>query len=57
MAFVADCLETIHEVSTEYQELFESKGGEKLQLIPSLNDDDDWVKFIGNKILKLNQTH
>jgi len=57
MAFVADCLETIHEVSTEYQELFESKGGEKLQLIPSLNDDDDWIKFIGNKILKLNQTH
>jgi ferrochelatase len=57
MAFVADCLETIHEVSTEYQELFESKGGEKLQLIPSLNDNDDWVKFIGNKILKLNQTH
>lgn len=57
MAFVADCLETIHEVSTEYQELFESKGGEKLQLIPSLNDDDGWVKFLGNKILKLNQPH
>lgn len=57
MAFVADCLETIHEVSTEYQELFESKGGEKLQLIPSLNDEDGWVKFLGNKILKLNQPH
>ena len=57
MAFVADCLETIHEVSTEYQELFESMGGEKLQLIPSLNDNDAWVKFLGNKILNLNQTH
>lgn len=57
LAFVADCLETIHEVSTEYQELFESKGGEKLQLIPSLNDDDGWVEFLGNKIFKLNQQH
>jgi ferrochelatase len=55
MAFVADCLETIHEVSAEYQELFESKGGEKLQLIPSLNDDDAWVEFLGNKAKNLNR--
>ena len=46
MAFVADCLETIHEVGTEYQELFEEHGGEKIQLIPSLNDDDSWIKFL-----------
>jgi ferrochelatase len=54
MAFVADCLETIHEVSTEYQELFESKGGEKLQLIPSLNSDQGWVEFLGKRVLMLN---
>jgi len=46
MAFVADCLETIHEVGTEYQELFEEHGGEKVQLIPSLNDDESWIKFL-----------
>jgi ferrochelatase len=46
MAFVADCLETIHEVGAEYQELFEEHGGEKVHLIPSLNDDDSWIKFL-----------
>jgi ferrochelatase len=54
MAFVADCLETIHEVGAEYQELFESKGGEKLQLIPSLNDDDAWVAFLGKQVTRFN---
>lgn len=42
-AFVADCLETIIEIGEEYQELFESLGGEKVQLVPSSNDH---VRFI-----------
>jgi ferrochelatase len=50
MAFVADCLETIHEVGTEYQELFEEFGGEKVQLIPSLNDDEAWVSYLASLI-------
>ena len=37
-AFVADCLETIIEIGTEYQEIFEENGGEKVQLVPSSND-------------------
>ncbi len=37
-AFVADCLETIIEIGTEYQEIFEEHGGEKVQLVPSSND-------------------
>lgn len=45
-AFVADCLETIVEVEFEYQEEFEELGGEKLDLVPSLNDDPAWVKCI-----------
>ncbi len=50
MAFVADCLETIHEVGTEYQELFEEHGGEKVQLIPSLNDDQTWVSYLASLV-------
>lgn len=42
-AFIADCLETIIEIGEEYQELFEEHGGEKVQLVPSLNDGADWV--------------
>ena len=38
-AFVADCLETIIEIGTEYQEIFEEHGGEKVQLVPSSNDN------------------
>lgn len=38
-AFVADCLETIIEIGDEYQEIFEKVGGEKIQLVPSTNDD------------------
>lgn len=42
-AFVADCLETTIEIGDEYQELFEEHGGEKIQLVPSLNDNDKWI--------------
>ena len=42
-AFVADCLETIVEIGTEYQEIFEDKGGEKVQLVPSSNDHERFI--------------
>jgi protoporphyrin/coproporphyrin ferrochelatase len=45
-AFTADCLETIFEVSVEYQEEFEEMGGEKLQLVESLNDSDLWADAV-----------
>jgi ferrochelatase len=45
-AFVADCLETIIEIGTEYQEEFEEMGGEKVDLVPSLNDDPRWIKAV-----------
>ncbi|QKJ32016.1 ferrochelatase [Mucilaginibacter mali] len=38
-AFVADCLETVYEVSVEYHEEFKAKGGEHVQLVESLNDN------------------
>ena len=45
-AFTADCLETVIEIGHEYQEIFEKAGGKKVQLVPSLNDNDSWVKAI-----------
>jgi len=42
-AFVADCLETIIEIGDEYQEIFESHGGEKVQLVPSSNDHPRFI--------------
>lgn len=42
-AFVADCLETIIEIGTEYQEIFEEHGGEKVQLVQSSNDHPRFI--------------
>ena len=49
-AFVADCLETIIEIGREYQEIFEKHGGEKIQLVESLNDHPLWVDTIYNLV-------
>ncbi|MEN9421304.1 MAG: hypothetical protein RLZZ107_778 [Bacteroidota bacterium] len=43
-AFVADCLETLIEIGDEYQEIFEEKGGEKVQLVPSSNTHPAFVE-------------
>ena len=42
-AFVADCLETIIEIGSEYQEIFEEGGGEKVQLVPSSNSHPRFI--------------
>ena len=42
----ADCLETTIEIGDEYKEEFLEMGGEKLDLVPSLNDDPRWVNVI-----------
>ena len=43
-AFTSDCLETIHEIGVEYDELFRELGGEKIQLVESLNESELWVR-------------
>lgn len=43
-AFTMDCLETLDEIAVENQKLFLHHGGERLQLVSCLNDDDFWVK-------------
>ncbi len=42
-AFVADCLETTVEIGVEYQAIIEKHGGDKIQLVQSLNDSKTWV--------------
>lgn len=49
-SFVADCLETVVEISHGYQELFALHGGEKIDLVPSLNDSEEWVGFLADFI-------
>ncbi len=51
-AFVADCLETNVEIGIEYQKLFEEYGGEKIQLVESLNDHPMWIETLKKLILK-----
>jgi ferrochelatase len=50
-AFVADCLETIYEIGTEYDDIFREHGGEKIQLVESLNDSLLWVEALKNMVL------
>ena len=53
-AFVADCLETTIEISHEYREEFLEKGGEKLDLVESLNDHPQWVNAVKELVLSYN---
>ncbi len=50
-AFVADCLETVIEISDEYKTEFIEWGGDALDLVPSLNDGDEWAAAISAKLL------
>ncbi len=50
-SFVADCLETTVEIGYEYKEMFKREGGEKLEMVESLNDWPHWIDAM-NEILK-----
>ena len=50
-AFVADCLETVYEVSEEYNEEFKELGGDHLQLVESLNDSPMFIDMLVNLAL------
>lgn len=49
-AFVSDCLETTIEVGETYQEDFIHAGGEKWDLVPSLNAEDKWVECLEHMV-------
>lgn len=45
-SFVADCLETIHELGIEAVEHWKSHGGEVLEIVPALNESDGWADAV-----------
>ncbi|MBD1387488.1 ferrochelatase [Mucilaginibacter rigui] len=51
-AFVADCLETVYEVTTEYGDEFKALGGEHVQLVESLNDSPKWIEALEKMVLE-----
>jgi len=51
-AFTADCLETIIEIGEEYQHIFHTNGGEKVQLVESLNDHPLWITCLKQIVLE-----
>lgn len=54
-AFTADCLETIIEIGDEYQEIFHENGGDKVQLVESLNDHPLWIKCLKELVIGQSQ--
>jgi ferrochelatase len=48
-AFVADCLETIEEISGEGKETFLAAGGESFIQIPCLNDHPAYIDFLAKR--------
>lgn len=50
-AFVADCLETNIEIAREYHDEFRNWGGEKIQLVESLNDNPKWIDALAGIVL------
>ncbi len=51
-AFVADCLETTVEVGETFKEAFLEAGGERWELVESLNDSPLWVECLRQLVLK-----
>ncbi len=45
-AFVADCLETLEEIGLRAAADFRAHGGDRLVLVPSLNDSEAWVRAV-----------
>jgi ferrochelatase len=51
-SFVADCLETLEEISMAGRETFLSAGGEQFEAIPCPNDHPAYVDFLANRVRK-----
>ncbi len=49
-SFVTDCLETLIEIGEDYKNFFEERGGEKLQLVESLNSGKLWIETLASII-------
>ncbi|HXA36529.1 MAG TPA: ferrochelatase [Steroidobacteraceae bacterium] len=51
-SFAVDCLETLEEVAMEYRDKFLQLGGERLTLVPALNDDDRHAQVLATIVKK-----
>ena len=51
-AFIADCLETTVEVGETFKEEFLKAGGERWDLVPSLNNNSTWVECLEELVKK-----
>lgn len=49
-AFVADCLETLYEITVEYGTEFRALGGESVELVPSLNEHPKWIEAMRDMV-------
>jgi ferrochelatase len=47
-SFAVDCLETLEEVAIEYHDKFMELGGERLTLVPALNDSDRHAQVLAS---------
>ena len=47
-SFAVDCLETLEEVAIEYRDKFRELGGERLTLVPALNDDERHAELLAS---------
>ena len=56
-AFVADCLETIYEVTEEYGAEFKALGGEHIQLVESLNGSSTWIDALEGMVRSVGSGH
>lgn len=50
-AFVADCIETLYEITVEYGQEFKKLGGEHVELVPSLNTHPKWIEALKQMVL------
>lgn len=50
--FLADCLETLEEISIECRDTFMAAGGEQFRYIPCLNDSQAWVEGLTDMTLE-----
>lgn len=49
-AFISDCLETLEEIAMGNAEIFLEHGGEKLTLIPCLNENPRWIEWMAKRV-------
>jgi ferrochelatase len=47
-SFAVDCLETLEEIAIEYRDKFREMGGERLTMVPALNDGDRHARMLAD---------